>query len=95
MKKQIIKIASGAFRFPSPFNAIKETLNDHVKDADYSAKELLDDYAELFTIYHNREVRRKLRSINRIMVFFAVLLILSIIIFLFSEIGFSEIGSAL
>jgi len=37
-------------------------------------------YSQVFTVLYNREIRRKLKSINSVLVFFAVLSIISLVI---------------
>ncbi len=78
MKKHIIEIASDIFRYPSTFEPLKDDLNKKLLDENYTTNDLMNDYSMIFTIIHNREVRRKLKSINSVLVFFAVLLIISL-----------------
>jgi len=80
MKKHIIDIASDIFKYPSTFAPLKDELNKRVLDEKYTTSDLMDEYSMVFTILHNREIRRKLKSINSVLVFFAVLSIIGLVI---------------
>ena len=80
MKKHIVEIASDIFKYPSTFAPLKDELNKRMLDEKYNTSDLMDEYSKVFTILHNREIRRKLKSINSVLVFFAVLLIISLFI---------------
>jgi len=80
MKKLIVEIASDIFKYPLTFAPLKDELNKRMLDEKYTTNDLMDEYSKVFTILHNREVRRKLKSINSVLVFFAVLSIISLAI---------------